>query len=74
MPPRHYGVPTAKRRPTYSGPTRAATLSGGAIVGGIVAILIVLGLVAYGVSKIVTHASNTAASAPHTTDEASRAL
>jgi hypothetical protein len=40
-----------------------------------VVILIVLGLVLYGVSKIVTDAANnTAASAPQTTDEASRAL
>jgi hypothetical protein len=40
-----------------------------------VVILIVLGLVLYGVSKIVTDtANNTAASAPQTTDEASRAL
>ena len=66
---------SANERPSYSGPTRAATLSGGAIVGGIVVILIVLGLVLYGVSKIVTDAANnTAASAPQTTDEASRAL
>jgi hypothetical protein len=50
-------------------------LSGGAIVGGIVIILIVLGLVLYGVSKIVTDAANnTAASVPQTTDGASRAL
>jgi DNA-binding NarL/FixJ family response regulator len=69
------GVASANERPSYSGPTRAATLSGGAIVGGIVVILIVLGLVLYGVSKIVTDAANnTAASAPQTTDEASRAL
>ncbi|MFZ1093919.1 MAG: response regulator [Xanthobacteraceae bacterium] len=66
---------SANERPSYSVPTRAATLSGGAIVGGIVVILIVLGLVLYGVSKIVTDAANnTAASAPQTTDEASRAL
>ena len=69
------GVASANERPSYSGPTRAATLSGGAIVGGIVVILIVLGLVLYGVSKIVTDAANnTTASAPQTTDEASRAL
>jgi hypothetical protein len=38
-------------------------------------ILIVLGVVLYGVSKIVTAAANnTAASAPQTTDEAGRAL
>jgi hypothetical protein len=72
---RHYGIPVAKPRSTYSGPTRAATLSGGAIVGGIVVMLIVLGLVLYGLSKTVTDAAdNTAASAPQTTGEAGRAL
>ena len=61
---RHCGVPVAKPRPSYSGPTRAAALSGGAFAG-LVVILIVLGLVLYGVSKIVTDAANnTAASAP----------
>jgi hypothetical protein len=34
---RHYGVHVAKPRPTYSGPTRAAAWSGGAIVGAIIA-------------------------------------
>jgi hypothetical protein len=71
---RHYGVPVAKPRPSYSGPTRAATLSGGAIVGGIVVILIVLGLVLYGVTKTVTDAVNTTTSAPRTTGQGSRAL
>ena len=66
---------SANERPSYSGPTRAATLSGGAIVGGIVVMLIVLGLVLYGLSKTVTDAAdNTAASAPQTTGEAGRAL
>jgi hypothetical protein len=58
MPHRHYGVPIAKRRPTYSGPNRAAAWSGGASVGGIIAIVIVLGFVVYEVSKIVAHASS----------------
>ena len=74
MPHRHYGVPIAKRRPTYSGPTRAAAWSGGATVGGIIATVIVLGFVVYEVSKIVAHASNTATSAPRATAEGSRAL
>jgi hypothetical protein len=74
MPHRHYGVPIAKRRPTYSGPTRAAAWSGSAIVGGIIAIVIVLGFVVYEVSKIVAHASNAATSAPRATGEGSRAL
>ena len=53
---RHYGVPVAKPRPTYTGPTRAAAWSGGAIVGAIIASVIVLGFVVYEVSKIVAHA------------------
>src|SRR2546423_14235081 len=48
---RHYGVPLAKPRPTYLGETRAAAWSGGAIVGGIITIVIVLGFVVYEVSK-----------------------
>jgi hypothetical protein len=71
---RHYGVPVAKPRPTYTGETRAAALSGGTIVVGVVVMLVVLGLVLYGVSKIVTDAGNTATSVPHTTGEGSRAL
>ena len=70
---RHYGVPVAKPRPSYSGPSRAAALSGGAIVGGIVVILIVLGLVLYGMSKIITDAANTATSAPLTTGQGAAA-
>jgi hypothetical protein len=71
---RHYGVPVAKPRPTYSGPTRAAGWSGGAIVGAIIAVVIVLGFVVYEVSKIVTHAGYATPSTPRTTREASRAL
>ena len=71
---RHYGVPVAKPRPTYSGPTRAAAWSGGAIVGAMIAVVIVLGFVVYEVSKIVTHAGYATPSTPRTTREASRAL
>ena len=60
---RHYGIHVAKPRPTYTGPTRAAAWSGGAIVGAIIASVIVLGFVIYEVSKIVAHASTTASSA-----------
>src|ERR1700738_4022507 len=70
---RHYSLPVAKPRPRYSGPSRAAALSGGAIVGGIVVILIVLGLVLYGMSKIITDAANTATSAPLTTGQGAAA-
>ena len=69
MPHRHYGVPIAKRRPTYSGPTRAAAWSGGAIIASV----IVLGFILYEVTKIVTHAGDTTTSVPRT-GEASRAL
>ena len=71
---RHYGVPVAKPRPTCSGPTRAAAWSGGAIVGAIIAVVIVLGFVVYEVSKIVTYVGNATPSALRTTGEASRAL
>jgi hypothetical protein len=70
---RHYGVPVAKPRPTCSGPTRDATWSGGAIIGGIIASVIVLGFILYEVTKIVTHAGDTTTSVPRT-GEASRAL
>jgi hypothetical protein len=38
---RHYGLPAAKPHPTYA-VNRAAAWSGGAIVGGIIAVVIVL--------------------------------
>ena len=72
MPHRHYGVPIAKRRPTYSGPTRAAAWSGGAIVGAIIAVVIVLGFVVYEVSKIVAHSGNTVTAAPRTNGDGNR--
>jgi hypothetical protein len=61
---RHYGVPAANPRPTYTGETRAAAWSGGAIVGAIIAIVIVLSFALYELTKIVTHAGDTA---PRTT-------
>jgi hypothetical protein len=70
---RHYGVPVPKPRLTYSAPTRAAAWSGGAIIGAIIASVIVLGFVVYEVSKIVAHAGTTATSAPRTTGHGSRA-
>ena len=65
--------PRSKPRPTYTGPTRAAAWSGGAIIGGIIASVIVLGFVLYEVTKIVTHAVNITTSVPRT-GEVSRAL
>jgi hypothetical protein len=63
---RHYGVPVAKP-PTYIGSTRAAAWSGGAFIGPIAIILIVLGVVLYGVNKIVPDAANSTTSGPRTT-------
>ena len=72
---RYYGIRVPKARPTSTGPERAAAWSGDAFIWAIVVILIVLGVVLYGVSKIVTDVANTtASSAPQTTDKASRAL
>ena len=67
---RHYGIRIPKARPTSTARDRA-----GAWRGAIVVILIVLGVVLYGVGKIVTDVANTTASpAPQTTNKASRAL
>jgi hypothetical protein len=61
----------SKSRRTYTG-HHAAAWSGGAIIGGIIAV-IVLGFVVYEVTKIVTHAADTTTSVPGT-GEASRVL
>jgi hypothetical protein len=72
---RHYGIRVPKARPTSTGPERAAAWSGDAFIWAIVVILIVLGVVLYGVGKIVTDVANTTAPpAPQTTNKASRAL
>ena len=64
MPHRHFGIPLrTKRRPTYTGPGPAGALSGSAFVGAILVILIVLGVVLYGVSKIVADADDPTTSA-----------
>ena len=68
---RHFGVPGSKSRRTYTG-HRAAAWSGGAIIGGIIASVIVLGFILYEVTQIVTHAVDTTTSVPRT-GEASRA-
>jgi hypothetical protein len=71
---RHYGLRETKPPATDGGPLPFDAWSGRAIVGGIVVILIVLGLMIYGVSKTVTNAVNTSTSAPHTTGQGGRAL
>jgi hypothetical protein len=71
---RHYGIPLRTNlRPTYTGQAPAGALSGSAFIGAIVVILIVLGVVLYGVSQIVTDAANTVTSAPQTTGAGSQA-
>jgi hypothetical protein len=73
MPRRHFGIPLrTKRHPTYTGRCPAGALSGSAFVGAILVILIVLGVVLYGVSKIVDDADDPTTSAPQTTGGASR--
>ena len=68
---RHYGIRVPKPRPTYTGPAGAGAWSGSAFIGAIVVILIVLGVVLYGVSKTVIDTANTTTSAPHTTGQGS---
>ena len=71
---RHYGIRVPKPRPTYTGPARAGAWSGSAFISVIVVILIVLGVILYGVSKTVTDAVNTTTSAPYTTGQGSPGL
>jgi hypothetical protein len=66
---RHYGIRVPKARPTSTGPDRAGAWSGDAFIWAIVVMLIVLGVVLYGVSKIVTDVANTTTSAPPTTGQ-----
>jgi hypothetical protein len=68
---RHYGIRVPKARPTSTGTDRAGAWSGDAFIWAIVVILIVLGVVLYGVSKIVTDVANTTTSAPPTTGQGS---
>ena len=70
---RHFGIRVPKPRPTYTCPARAGAWRGDAFIWAIVVILIVLGVVLYGVSKIVTDVANTTTSVPHTTGQGSPA-
>ena len=72
MPRRHFGIPLRTQpRPTYSSLTAAGAWSGGsAFTVAIVIILMVLGVVLYGLSKIVAEI-DTATSAPQTSGGAS---
>ena len=49
---RHYGLPAANPRPTYTEETRPAAWSGGAIVGAIMAIVIVLSFALYELTRV----------------------
>ena len=71
---RDYGLGETKPPPTVGGPLPSDAWSGRAIIAGVVVVLIVLGLMIYGVSKTVTNAVNTTTSAPRTTGQGSRAL
>ena len=63
---RHYGIRVPKPRPTYTGPARAGAWSGSAFISVIVVILIVLGVILYGLSKTITDtAKHHHVSAPH---------
>jgi hypothetical protein len=56
---RHYGLRKTQPPASNTGPAPSGALSGGAIVGSIVAIVIVLSFIAYEVTKFVAHAGNT---------------
>ena len=71
---RHYGIRVPKPLPTYTGPARAGAWSGDAFIWAIVVILIVLGVILYGLSRTITDTASTTMSAPHTTGQGSRAL
>ena len=69
---RHYGVRETKPA-TQRGQALAGAWRGNAFIWGIVILMIVLGIALYGVSKTVTDAVNTTASAPRTTGQGSPA-
>jgi predicted metalloprotease len=71
---RHYGLRVTKPPATDTGPATGGALSGGAIVGGIVVIVIVLGFIAYEVTKLVAHAGNTTTSTAAQDPRVTRAL
>ena len=64
---RHYGLRWTKPRRTNT--KASAGESAMPFVVGIVAMMIVLGVVLYGVSKTVSNVANTTASPPSTTGE-----
>ena len=70
---RHYGLRATKPPATDTGPVPSGVWNRRAIIAGIVVVLIVLGVVIYGMNKIVTDVANTTTSAPPTTGQGSRA-
>jgi hypothetical protein len=69
---RHYGVRETKPA-THRSQAPAGAWSGNAFIWAIVVIMVVLGVTLYGVSKTVTDAVKTTASAPRTTGQGSPA-
>ena len=69
---RHYGVRKTKPA-TNKSQALAGAWRGNAFIWGIIVIIVVLGVTLYGVSKTVTDAVNTTASAPRTTGQGSPA-
>jgi hypothetical protein len=65
---RHYGLRATKPRVAYTRPARAGGWSGTVFIGSIMVIMIVLGVILYGLNNTVTvtDAANTAASVPRT--------
>jgi hypothetical protein len=63
-----YSSRVTKPRPAYTGPARDGAWSGGAIIGTIMVILIVLAVIVYGVNT-TANSPDTATSAPRTSGQ-----
>lgn len=70
---RHDGLRKTKPPPTVGGPLPSDAWSGRAIIAGVVVLLIVLGVILYGVMKTVTDVASTATSATDTSGEGTAA-
>jgi hypothetical protein len=70
---RHYGLRETKPPATDGGPLPSDACRGRAIIAGIVVVLIVLGIVLYGVTNTVTDATDTASSVPRTVGQGAAA-
>jgi hypothetical protein len=63
---RHYSFRVTKPRDAYTCPARAGAWSGTAFIGSIMVIMILLGVILFGVNKTATDAANNPASVPRT--------